>query len=203
MKESSPVTSLTVENKASFPQNTAEGWTALPIALSQGPTLWLLETEADFGCNGGEGHHSDIKQWMGLSAGVGLETIWRTSNMYRFQMAKSENSERCIPIATPGWRPCFTGGGNCFFSTMDLTSGFYNIPIHEDDRKYTACSTPAGLYEYNRMTQGLCNSPATFAKMMTSIFGDQNYLSLLCYLDDLPVFGKSEQEALDRLVSLA
>lgn len=90
-------------------------------------------------------------------------------------------------------------GGNCFFSTMDLTSGFYNIPIHEDDRKYTACTTPVGLYEYNRMAQGLCNSPATFARMMTSIFGDQNYMSLLCYLDDLLVFGRSEQEALDRL----
>lgn len=90
-------------------------------------------------------------------------------------------------------------GGNCFFSTMDLTSGFYNIPIHEDDRKYTACTTPTGLFEYNRMAQGLCNSPATFARMMTSIFGDQNYLSLLCYLDDLLVFGKTEQEALDRL----
>lgn len=49
------------------------------------------------------------------------------------------------------------------------------------------------------MAQGLCNSPATFARMMMSIFGDQNYLSLLCYLDDLLVFGKSEQEALDRL----
>ncbi len=90
-------------------------------------------------------------------------------------------------------------GGNCYFSTMDLTSGFYNIPIHEDDRKYTACTTPVGLYEYNRMAQGLCNSPATFSRMMTSIFGDQNYLSLLCYLDDLLVFGKTEKEALDRL----
>lgn len=90
-------------------------------------------------------------------------------------------------------------GGNCYFSTMDLTSGFYNIPIHEDDRKYTACTTPVGLYEYNRMAQGLCNSPATFSRMMTSIFGDQNFLSLLCYLDDLLVFGKTEKEALDRL----
>jgi hypothetical protein len=82
---------------------------------------------------------------------------------------------------------------------MDLTSGFYNIPIHEADRNYTACTTPTGSFEYNRMAQGLCNSPATFARMMTSIFGDQNYLSLLCYLDDTLVFGKSEQEALDRL----
>ncbi|KAK3521121.1 hypothetical protein QTP86_021290, partial [Hemibagrus guttatus] len=90
-------------------------------------------------------------------------------------------------------------GNNCYFSTMDLTSGFYNIPIHEEDRKYTACTTPVGLYEYNRMAQGLCNSPATFSRMMTAIFGDQNYLSLLCYLDDLLVFGKTEEEALDRL----
>lgn len=86
-------------------------------------------------------------------------------------------------------------GGNCYFSTMDLTSSFHNIAIHEEDRKYTACTTPVGLYEYNRMAQGLCNSPATFSRMMTSIFSDQNYLSPLCYLDDLLVFG----EALDRL----
>lgn len=49
------------------------------------------------------------------------------------------------------------------------------------------------------MAQGLCNSPATFSRMMTSIFGDQNYLSLLCYLDDFLVFGKTEKEALNRL----
>lgn len=82
---------------------------------------------------------------------------------------------------------------------MDLTSGFYNIPIHEKDCKYTAVTTQVGLFEYNRMAQGLCNIPATFARMMMSIFGDQNSLSLLCYLDDLLVFGKSEQEALEWL----
>lgn len=45
--------------------------------------------------------------------------------------------------------------GNCLFSTMDLTSGFFNIPMHEDDKKYTAFTTPLGLHEYNRMPQGL------------------------------------------------
>lgn len=90
-------------------------------------------------------------------------------------------------------------GGNCFFSTMDLTSGFYNMPLHEDDRKYSAFTTPMGLYEYNRLPQGLCNSPGSFMRMMTSIFGDQNYLSLLCYLDDLLVFAPDEETALTRL----
>ncbi|KAJ8011672.1 hypothetical protein DPEC_G00060680 [Dallia pectoralis] len=87
-------------------------------------------------------------------------------------------------------------GGNTFFSTMDLTSGFYNMPLHEDDRKYSAFTTPMGLYEYNRLPQGLCNSPASFMRMMTSIFGDQNFLSLLCYLDDLLVFAPTEALAL-------
>uniref|UniRef100_A0A3B5QIP4 Gypsy retrotransposon integrase-like protein 1 n=1 Tax=Xiphophorus maculatus TaxID=8083 RepID=A0A3B5QIP4_XIPMA len=90
-------------------------------------------------------------------------------------------------------------GGNAFFSSMDLTSGYYNVPLHEDDKKYTAFSSPLGLHEYNRMPQGLCNSPATFMRMMLTIFGDQNFLSLLCYLDDLLVFGKSEGESLQRL----
>ena len=90
-------------------------------------------------------------------------------------------------------------GGNAFFSTMDLTSGFYNVPVHEADKKYTAFSSPFGLHEYNRLPQGLSNSPATFMRMMMSIFGDENFTSLLCYLDDLMVFAPTEQLALERL----
>ncbi|XP_060945760.1 growth hormone secretagogue receptor type 1-like [Limanda limanda] len=36
-------------------------------------------------------------------------------------------------------------GCNCLFSTMDVTSGFYDKPVHEDDRKYSAFTTPIGL----------------------------------------------------------
>ncbi|XDV26292.1 hypothetical protein PO909_030044 [Leuciscus waleckii] len=90
-------------------------------------------------------------------------------------------------------------GGNAFFSTMDLTSGYYNVEVHESDRKFTAFTTPFGLYEYNRLPQGLCNSPATFMRMMMSIFGDQNFMSMLCYLDDILVFAPDEQLALERL----
>ena len=90
-------------------------------------------------------------------------------------------------------------GGNVFFSTMDLKSGFYNVPLHEEDKKYTAFSSPFGLHEYNRMPQSLTNSPATFMRMMMSIFGDKNFTSLLCYLDDLLFFALTEQLALDRL----
>lgn len=90
-------------------------------------------------------------------------------------------------------------GGNAFFSAMDLTSGFYNIIMSEEDRKFTAFTTPMGLYEFNRWPQGLCNSPASFMRLMTNIFGDQNFLTLLCYLDDLLVYAPNEEEAIKRL----
>ncbi|RXN37938.1 Retrovirus-related Pol polyprotein from transposon 412 [Labeo rohita] len=90
-------------------------------------------------------------------------------------------------------------GGNAVFSAMDLTSGFYNIVVSEEDRKFTAFTTPMGLYEFNRLPQGLCNSPASFMRLMTNIFGDQNFLTLLCYLDDLLVYASNEEEAIKRL----
>ncbi|KAF7643149.1 hypothetical protein LDENG_00244450 [Lucifuga dentata] len=63
------------------------------------------------------------------------------------------------------------------------------MPLHEDDKKYSAFTTPTGLYEYNRLPQGLCNSPGSFMRMMTSIFGDQNLL----------VFAPDEETAFIRL----
>ncbi len=86
------------------------------------------------------------------------------------------------------WRPW---AGNSVFSAMDLTSGFYNIAMAEEDKKLTAFTTSMGLYEFNRLPQGLCNSPASFMRLMTNIFGDQNFLTLLCYLDDLLVYAQT------------
>ncbi len=45
----------------------------------------------------------------------------------------------------------------------------------------------------------LRTSPATIMRMMFRIFGDQNFLSLLCYLDDVLVFAPDEELGLKRL----
>lgn len=82
---------------------------------------------------------------------------------------------------------------------MDLMSGYYKIPLHKEDKKFTAFSSPLGLHEYNHLPQGLWNNPTTFMRMMLTIFSDQNFMSLFCYLDDLLVFGKDKDESLQRL----
>lgn len=131
-----------------------------------------------------------------------LVMVWKKDGNLRvctdFRWLNAKTVKDAHPL--PHQSDCLAAlGGNAFFSTMDLTSGFYNIPLHDSDRRYTALTTPMGLYEYNRLPQGLCNSPASFMRMMLSVFGDLNFTSLLCYLDDLLVFAPSESEALNRL----
>ncbi|KAI3354733.1 hypothetical protein L3Q82_004566 [Scortum barcoo] len=104
-----------------------------------------------------------------------LVLVWKKDGSLRlctdFRWLNARTLKDAHPL--PHQSDCLAAlGGNTYFSTMDLTSGFYNIPMAEEDKKYTAFMTPMGLYEYNRMPQGLCNSPASFMRMMLSIFGD-------------------------------
>lgn len=86
-----------------------------------------------------------------------------------------------------------------YFSTLDLTSGYWQVEVVEHDRHKTAFSTPMGLFEANRMPFGLQNAPSTFQRLMTCCFGDLNFTHLLIYLDDLIIFSKSFDEHLQRL----
>ena len=49
------------------------------------------------------------------------------------------------------------------------------------------------------MPFGLCNAPATFMRMMDKLFGDENFQTLLIYLDDILIPAKSFEEMLERL----
>ena len=86
-----------------------------------------------------------------------------------------------------------------YFSTLDLTSGYWQVEVAEHDKHKTAFSTPMGLFEANRMPFGLQNAPSTFQRLMTCCFGDLNFTHLLIYLDDIIIFSKSFNEHLERL----
>lgn len=89
--------------------------------------------------------------------------------------------------------------GASVFSTMDLTSGYNQIPVKESDRFKTAFTTPFGLYEYNRMPFGLSNAPATFQRLMQQCFREEIFQILLIFLDDIIVYSKTMDEHIQRL----
>ena len=90
------------------------------------------------------------------------------------------------------------GFGYKYFSKLDLKSGFYQIPIQEDDKLKTAFITPFGLYHFNVLPMGLRNSPPTFQKVMTDALKPCRAFSLV-YLDDIVVFSSSFDEHLIHL----
>ena len=93
------------------------------------------------------------------------------------------------------------GKGYCFFSKLDLKSGFYQIPINENDKIKTAFITPFGLYQFNVLPMGLKNSPPTFQNVMLDTLKDCRSFSLV-YLDDIIVFSSSFQQHLSHLASV-
>ena len=74
-------------------------------------------------------------------------------------------------------------GGDNFISRLDLTKGFWQVPIKEEDRKYTAFSTDQGLKQFKYMPFGLVNAFAIFCRMVRKLLYDVNYVD--AYVDDI------------------
>ena len=89
--------------------------------------------------------------------------------------------------------------GSAWFTTIDLRSGYFQAEISEEDAHKTAFITRRGLYEFQVMPQGMCNSAATFQRLMNLVLAGLNYEICLVYIDDIIIFSKDLNEHLNRL----
>src|SRR6218665_606740 len=89
--------------------------------------------------------------------------------------------------------------GAGWFSTLDLRSGYHQVPLRPADADKTAFVTRRGTYRWRVMPFGLCNAPATFQRMMDIVLSGLNFELCLVYLDDVIIFSSNPEEHLDRL----
>ena len=90
--------------------------------------------------------------------------------------------------------------GCCYFSSLDLKSGYWQQEIAEEDREKTAFTVgPLGFFEFETLAFGLVNAPASFQRLMQTIMGDLHLKECWLYLDDIIVASRTFPEHLNRL----
>ena len=87
-----------------------------------------------------------------------------------------------------------------YFSKLDLTSGYWQVPMEEQSKQYTAFRTRFGLFQFTVMPFGLVNAPATFSRLMREVTKDLQHT--YCYLDDLLIATESWEDHLTALEGL-
>lgn len=87
--------------------------------------------------------------------------------------------------------------GSYYFSTVDLKSGYWQLPLDEKDAKKTAFVANGSLYEFTCMPFGIVNGPSSFMRFMHIVL--RGVPRTMVYLNDIIIYSPSAQQHEDDL----
>lgn len=87
--------------------------------------------------------------------------------------------------------------GSCFFTSLDLFSGYWQIRLSKGCRDKTTFVCRFGTFRFEVMPFGLMNAPATFQRLMDRILEELPFVRV--YMDDVIIFSKTLEEHLDHV----
>ncbi|XP_074840491.1 protein associated with UVRAG as autophagy enhancer [Carettochelys insculpta] len=85
-----------------------------------------------------------------------------------------------------------------YLTTLDLTKGYWQIPLAEDAKEKTAFATPEGLFQYTGLSFGLHGAPATFQHRMDKLLRPHTRYAA-AYLDDVVIHTPDWESHLGRV----
>ncbi|EYC28494.1 hypothetical protein Y032_0007g3255 [Ancylostoma ceylanicum] len=86
-----------------------------------------------------------------------------------------------------------------YFSTLDLSSGYWQVKLAESAKEKSAFATTEGLYQFKVLPFGLASSPAEFQRLMMMVLGPLLGDEVSCYLDDIIVATASRERHIEVL----
>ena len=85
-----------------------------------------------------------------------------------------------------------------FVTTLDLSRGYWQVPVEKESRPYTAFTTPYVLFQFRVMPFGLHGAPATFQRMMDGVLRECHSYAA-AYLDDVVIHSAKWEDHMDHI----
>ncbi|MEL6562292.1 MAG: reverse transcriptase domain-containing protein, partial [Bacteroidota bacterium] len=84
--------------------------------------------------------------------------------------------------------------GQQYFTTIDLSKGYYQIKLDKMSQEKTAFSTSQGHFKFTRLPFGLTSAPAAFQSAIETILAKEKYHNCAVYIDDIIIYGRTRKE---------
>ena len=81
--------------------------------------------------------------------------------------------------------------GACIFSSLDMASGFWQVPLIGSTKEKMVFVCREGLFEFETMPFDLCNATSMFQRLMDVVLGNLLWECALVYVDDVNVYSAS------------
>jgi len=85
------------------------------------------------------------------------------------------------------------------FTSLDMSSGFYQLPLDEASKPKTAFVTHRGNFHFKRLPFGISNAPASYQSLMAKVLRGILFSYALCYLDDILCMSDSPEKHCEHL----
>ena len=81
-----------------------------------------------------------------------------------------------------------------YYSSTDLKSAYYQVPLAKEDREFTAVEANGKLYHYCRMSFGVKNGVSAFQRIINYMIKKHSLKRTYAYLDNVTVTGVDKNE---------
>ena len=152
-----------------------------------------------------------------IDAMLELDVIERTNSPYASPIVivkKKDNTNRfCVDFRKLNCLTVFDGEPmpsvidifsnlkhDKYFTKIDLSKGFWQIPVREEDKEKTAFVTTEGKYQFKKMPFGLVNATASFCRLMRKVLNPISNVD--SFVDDILIHTRTWDDHIETLESV-